>query len=375
MKNKKILKKLLSGMVVGTMVFGLTACGSAEKTEDANTDVRETEETSGEETDTEVQEAEEENGDSKEQNAGELIPLRIGVGGQDDSYIMELGTFAYTQGYLEEELNAVGYTFDPYIFKQTGPEVNEALASGALDGAIYGDLPAFTSKSNGIDTTIIATANPKAQYAILTVGDAIQKPKDLEGKRVVVMQGTVMQYFWEQYVAENGIDAGKVEIINSPDAASLLQTGEADAYVAVAYVVKYMEELGIGRLFDDSGDLENGSTTTVVTLKNDFLAEHPEVAVAINKALIRAYNDATDDPNSFYNAIATPKMSAEVMKTAYQFDPTLSYLTPQLSEDVMQYYEKFDSWLYDHSIISEKVDLNELVDASYYDQAVSELGQ
>ena len=79
-----------------------------------------------------------------------MIPLRIGVGGQDDSYIMELGTFAYTQGYLEEELNAVGYTFDPYIFKQTGPEVNEALASGDLDGAIYGDLPAFTSKSNGM---------------------------------------------------------------------------------------------------------------------------------------------------------------------------------------------------------------------------------
>ena len=31
---------------------------------------------------------------------------------------------------------------------------------------------------------------------LLTAGDAIQQPKDLEGKRVVVMQGTVMQDFW-----------------------------------------------------------------------------------------------------------------------------------------------------------------------------------
>lgn len=348
-------------------MLGLAACGSAESVTDANADAQKADVVA--ETDAKPKE------DAKEQSTSELIPLRIGVGGQDDSYIMELGTFAYSKGYLEEELNAVGYTFDPYMFKQTGPEVNEALASGDLDGAVYGDLPAFTSKSNGIDTTIIATANPKVQYGILTVGDAIQQPKDFEGKRVIVMQGTVMQYFWEQYVAEKGLDAGKIEIINSPDAASLLQTGEADAYVAIAYVVKYMEELGIGRWFDDSGDLENGSTSTVVTLKNDFLAEHPEVAVAINKALIRAYNDATDDPDSYFEAVATPKMSAEIMKTEYQFDLTLSYLTPQLTDDVIRYYEEFDNWLYDHSVISEKVDINELVDASYYKQAISELGQ
>lgn len=149
MKNKKTLKKLLSGMIVGTMVLGMTACGSAEV---ANTESQKAEsavETNEDTSSKEVKEVEPKE-NAKEQSTSELIPLRIGVCGQDDSYIMELGTFAYTQGYLEEELNAVGYTFDPYIFKQTGPEVNEALASGDLDGAIYGDLPAFTSKSNGM---------------------------------------------------------------------------------------------------------------------------------------------------------------------------------------------------------------------------------
>lgn len=215
--------------------------------------------------------------------------------------------------------------------------------------------------------------NPKTQYSILTVSDDIQKPKDLEGKKVIVMQGTVMQYFWEQYAVANDIDTSKIEIINSVDTASLLQTGQADAYVALTYVTNYMQSIGIGKVFDNGEDVKLGSTTGVVTLKSDLLKEHEELAVALNKALIRAYNDATSDPDSFYKSIETPKMSADIMKTEYEFDPSLSYLNPQITDETIKYYEKFNDWLVDHSIISEKVDVNTFVDTSYYSQAVEEI--
>lgn len=87
--------------------------------------------------------------------------------------------------------------------------INEALASKNLDAAIYGDFPAFTSKSNGIDTTVVANLNSKYQCGILVAADktdVIKEPKELEGKKVIMMTGTSIQYFWEQYVSHYEID-------------------------------------------------------------------------------------------------------------------------------------------------------------------------
>lgn len=345
MKLKEFKRKLAAAALASVMgIVGLTGCGTPAE---------------------------------EEANAGktaELQTIRIGCGGQDDSYVMEIATLAYKKGYLEEELNAAGYTAEFSAFLQTGPEVNEALASGSLDAAIYGDFPAFVNKSNGIDTTIVATINSKMQYGILTTSENVKEPKDLEGKRVIVGQGTVVQYFWEQYVAANNIDESKVEVINSTDGASLLQAGEADAYVSLLYVASYMESLGLGTVFDDSVDVKNGSTTGIVLFADSFLDKNPDAAVAINKALIRAYDDASANPDEFYEAIST-QYPEEIMKTEYAFDESLSYLSPEITDEMLEYYENLNNWMYDNQLIAEKVDLDDFIDTSYYETAVSELGK
>ena len=135
MKNlKTILKKTILSVTAVSLATGLTAglagCGTS------------TQSTQGRSTGSEKQ------------------VLRIGVGGSEESgYVLELAALANKNGYLEEELNAAGYTVQFVPFASAGPEINEALASGAVDAAIYGDFPAFTSKSNGIDTTVVATVN------------------------------------------------------------------------------------------------------------------------------------------------------------------------------------------------------------------------
>ena len=169
---------------------------------------------------------------SAKEGTGDAVQktLKIGVGDSEDSgYVLELAALAKENGYLDEELGNVGYTVEFVPFASAGPEINEALASGAVDAAIYGDFPAFTSKSNGIDSTIIATVNQRMQYGVLAGNDEIKTAKDLEGKKVIYLQGSVQQYFWEKYAEANGIDTSKVEVINSTDTASLLQTGAAEA--------------------------------------------------------------------------------------------------------------------------------------------------
>lgn len=335
---KKNWKKLLmTGLLSSALVFALTGCGAAT--------------------------------DSQEKG---LVTLRIGTAGSDEDVLMDAGSVANDNGYFEEELNKVGYTIKFTGFTATGPECNEAIAAGNLDGAIYGDFPAFNSKSNGIDTTIIASTDNNQAYGLLTISDEIKEPKDLEGKKLICLQGSVLQYYWESYAAANNVDISKVEIINTSDAASLLQTGEADAYISVLSAVRYMESLGLGKVVDTGVAPTNGSTKLVI-LKSDIVKEHPEVAVAINKALIRGYEDSVANPEVLYKAMETATNSAEIQATQYAPNPSLSNLNPEITDEVVESYQKEVDWMKQNGIIQNDIDLSTFVAQEFYKQAKDEL--
>lgn len=361
--KKRILTVTL---LAGVLASGVLGCGT--KTEKVSEDVGSAVENTKEATERTAD-------DSANTGGGEKKVFRLGVLGQEGSEVMEVATLAYKKGYIEEEFDKIGYSLEVTAFAGAGPEMNEALAAGAVDALIYGDFPAFVSKSNGIDTTIIGTVNWKQQYGILVTSDDIKEPKDLEGKKVVVPQGTVSQYFWEQYVKENDLDSSSIEIINSIDGASLLQTGEADGYEINLYQLKYMESLGLGTVFDDGGDMQNGTTSYVFEVLTSLLKEDPEIGVAFNKAIIRAYNDAVANPQELYDAEATETIPADIMATNYAFDTSLWYLSPEITDEAREYYDSLNEWLYEKGLIAEKLDLDTFIDTSYYEKAIEELGE
>lgn len=341
---KNISKKVaLIFILAGTLVLGLTGCSANEEASGAS--------------------------------KGGLKELRVGVGGSDGSEAMEVAKLAYDKGWLAEELKAAGYKLKVVPLTTGGPEINEALAAGQLDAAIYGDFPAFTSKSNGIDTTIVALTNQKNQYGIV-VNDKIDTPKDLEGKKVIVPTGTVAQYYWEHFAEANDIDVSKVEIINAAtDAISLLQTGDADAYAITAYIAAYYETLGVGKVLKSDVEVTDGSTTFVFEVKSSLLKKDKDLGIAINKALIRAYEAAVENPEELYKALESENVSADAWKAAYSFDDTLSFLSPQITDEELAYYDKLNDWLYDKGNIQEKVDVDSFVDTSYYEKAKEALSK
>ncbi len=339
MKKKTIKRLAVTGLIAVVAAFGLTGCGKSKAADDK-----------------------------------ELKEFRVGVGGSDDSFTAYLGNVAYEKGYLEEELNKVGYTIKFETFGGGGPEINEAIASGNLDGAIYGDFPAFTSKSNGIDTTVIAAVNSRQQYAIISSNPDIKEAKDLEGKKVIVAQGTVSQFFWEHYAEARGIDTSKVDIINATsDAQSLLVTGDADAYVMVPSALYYMESLGLGTVIDTGADIPDGSTTYLFVATNSILDKSPEVAVAVNKALIRANESITDDIQVLYDSTASETITADYTKRDYEFDDVLNALSPEITDTELAHFDELNDWLLGHEIITEKVDVASFVNTTYYDEAKKEL--
>lgn len=353
MKNKKLVAFLTAAM----MVFGLTGCAAATESSDV----------SGTEADTQ-------NGTPDAVAAEDLETLELAVTGSDDNYMAEILNLAIENGYIEEELNKVGYTVHWNSFL-SGPAITEAIAGGSVVGGAMGDLPVFISNNSGVETTIIAAINSTYQYGIVVTDPEIKEPKDFEGKKVLVTLGGVPHYFWENYVADNGIDESTVEIINSSDPTSLLATGEADAFVTTLSSAYYLESLGLGTVAVNGAEIGGATNTGIFELSDSFLNVHEDVAVAINKALILAYEDAVADPDSFYESLATENQPVEVVRLGYEWNDSLSQLNPKITDEILAGYEKLNEWLVEEQFITAPVDIDKIVDTSYYEKALSELGK
>lgn len=354
---RKSRKRLLAAAMVLALSLGtFTGCGSSKESDTSESSANEkTVDASTEKKDTE-----------------DLKEFRIGVPGQENAYVGGLFNVAYYEGYLKEELNAVGYE-PSLVAALTGPILNESLAAKEIEATVYGDFPAFTAAASGLGNEIVAVVDSKYQYAVLTADDSsIKSPKDLDGKTVAVPQGTVIQFFWDKYVKANGLDESSISLVNSTDSATLFQTGDIDAAAATIASGYYFEKLGIGAGVFAVGE-DEAYTTLVATVRGDILDEKPEVGVAINKALIRAYNAVKENPDILYKDQESASIDATIWEKAQSFDPSLDNLKVEITDETLAFYNELNQWLVDNQIISSAVNLDEVVHTEYYKQAVEEL--
>lgn len=356
MKKKHLSRKaLILVAVTAFMVGSLAGCKS---TSSANADNTNTSEATA--------------SDNTDQN---YKVVRIGCGDTKNNQLNDLAAVAQEEGYFEKELNAVGYTLEVTGFQGQGPEISSAIMSGSLDGGNIAEFPAYNSKSSGSDISVIGITNPKFLYGLLAIDDNIKNVKDLEEKKVVVQQGTAMQYVWEQIVALTGIDDSKIEVINASvlDGISLLQTGDADAIISAKYSLDYYAKSGLGHLVE--GVPDDASSTTLIVLNNDYIAENPDVPVAMNKALIEAYNTVEQNPQILYDTVGK-KMGdagAAVIEEGYKVNDSISYLTPEFSEELLKKVNEIYKWQEKNNLLSGKVDVDSFFDSSYYEKALEEL--
>lgn len=356
--RKISVKKLLLATAIGTMIIGATGCGTKAESSNGTENAAASEKTT--------------------QTSGELKEFRVGCGDATNNQLNDLAQVAQNNGYLEEELNKVGYTLKVTGFQGQGPEINAAIMSGSLDAGNYAEFPSYTSKASGADTTIVAITNPQFTYGILAKSDDIKTVKDLEGKKIVVQQGSALQYVWEQIVADAGIDDSKVEVINSNvvDGLSLVQTGDADAVLSSSTSILNFANQGQGHVVEgiDAGKIY---TTTLFNVSSKLLEETPELGVAINKALIRSYEQIKENPDELYTTLGARygESGPDLVKETYTINGSLDYLNPQFGDTFQIYMKDTYTWMKDHSLLAQDFDVDTYVDGSYYQKAVDELGE
>lgn len=339
-------RRILAAALAAVMLLALTACGQSADTN----------------------------------NSAEQTVVRIGTPATGDhgARMLEAARVAAEKQYFEEELAKVGCRPEYVGFDGAGPAVNEAMISGDLDVAIYGDMPALVLASKFSGVTFIAMDNsadaaghrrPEGSRHQLRRGSARQARHRRDG--------TTCQKFLISLLESAGMTQDDVQQINATTANAQVEfaAGDADAVVLPCMAAyRLIDEKGVGTMLAVAGNDERLDSQYVVSARNDFLEKNPDAAAAIIRALSRAQAFAAENPEEIYSLFADSNYSADVYRSVYSFDTSFSYFDPEITPVCVEKLKSLNDYALEKGLISSSVDIDAIVDTSYYQAAMGSNG-
>lgn len=229
-----------------------------------------------------------------------------------------------------------------------GPEEVGALLGGSLDAGFIGSGPAINAyaKSNGEAVRLIAGATSGG--AQLVARQDISTPEDLVGKTVVTPQlGNTQDVSLKKWLSEKGL-TGKVDVTNLENAQTLdaFKKGEVQAaWLPEPWSSRLVLDAGAKVLLDEKELWPNGKfPTTVLIVRTQFLADHPQTVQALLRGLLAAVDiagaskaDGLAAVNKQLKELTGKELSQQVIDRALAnieltLDPSAGQF-PQLAKD------------------------------------------
>jgi sulfonate transport system substrate-binding protein len=292
----------------------------------------------------------------------------IRIGGPT-AELNESAGLAKKLGYLDEELNNVGYKAEYYGFIQAGPAINEALAASSLDVAIAADFPQLVALNNGIKIRAFAPITRTSHYGIAVQESSnIQTVKDLEGKNIIVGKGTILQKVFNDFLIDGGADPDKVNLVNAQaDAQSVFASGEADGIISATSLILSLKGSANAHIVATTWDKPEFASTQNFVGRSEYLDANPEATKAIVRALIRAYEFAASNPEKAYENLATELIPAQFIASIYAFDPKFDSFYPEYDSGAKERISNVNKFLVNNGLITDEIDLNVFIDSSYFE--------
>lgn len=197
------------------------------------------------------------------------------------------------------------------LYKKEGLDVTVEAGNGSatVAQAIGNGIGNFATVDGGTMMQLVAKGLPVKSVmgmyqrnpigTIYNAKSGIQKPKDIEGKTLVVTHGDAPSALLPAFVKATGVDMTKVTIIGT-DAASknaAVISGKADAAVTFSFLAMPLMEaagLKVGTLdFADHGVNVPGLTLIANT---SFIEKNPETVRKFVRATIQAFEWSVANP-------------------------------------------------------------------------------
>lgn len=197
---------------------------------------------------------------------------------------------AREKGWIEEALSEYGVAVVWNDF-ESGPPMNESLASGNSDFGVIGDVPTVSAIAAGQENEVIAIAAQAADsYAVLVPADSdISSAAELAGKKVATVVGSTGHNLTQKYLSTAGLSISDIELvnINAGDAATVLANHEVDAVAIWEPTVTRLVDNGTAKIIAEGSDCGLAGTNTIVARKA-YAEANPLIASVLVEQYARA---------------------------------------------------------------------------------------
>lgn len=83
---------------------------------------------------------------------------------------------------------------------------------------------------------------------------------------------------------------------------------------------------------------------------------------------------AAENPEEIYSLFADSNYSADVYRSVYSFDTSFSYFDPEITPVCVEKLKSLNDYALEKGLISSSVDIDAIVDTSYYQAAMGSNG-
>ncbi|GEM_PF-832668 len=283
---------------------------------------------------------------------------------------------ARDQGFIEEELGAIGVKAEFIPMTGAGPAINEALAGGSLDIGFLGDVPAIIGKAAGIDTQLIVFSGLNSGASLVVPKDAdFTSVQDLKGKKIATQKGAFMHKVFIDILSDNGMTIDDVEFVNlnAQGSAEALVSGSVDGAVVGGSTLANLIEKGYGKALVDYREHPEWNCGGYGIARTSYVKDNPDIIRALLRALVQAQKLAKEDDTVMLQQWITTGDT----ETSYEYlyPEHNNYYSIKGSDAEIASGKNTIKFLADNGLLDNEYDFEEWINKSFFEAAYSELGE
>ncbi|MEC5397330.1 aliphatic sulfonate ABC transporter substrate-binding protein [Uliginosibacterium sp. H1] len=303
--------------------------------------------------------------------AAQSAPSTIRIGSTAPGHLKFI--LAQHHGSFEKEFAKEGIKFDLLPFTGGGSEAVTALATGAVEIAYIGNNPALRAAAQKANIKLVGTSSfvrNSGAYIIVPVNSPIKTLKDLKGKKVAYLAGTVRHSTLTKALKSVGLTSKDIESLNLPFEASgpALARGDIDAIVESDNVAATLLEKNAARILLDAGNHPEWAAPNVIVVNGDFAKKYPEVLKRVLKVDLQLATWADANYEETVKIFTTRTKSSE-KAVRNNFKDGRFHQEPRLTDEVLAALKAEEEFMEDAGLLKGSVDYSKWVDKSFVESA------
>ena len=196
---------------------------------------------------------------------------------------------------------------------QSATELIAAVSAGQVDFAMTDPMVSASLYASGSDVRVewvtLGLTAAQGRFGIMTADPAVTSLTDLAGESIGVGSNTILEYVMDTLMEQAGVPADQVvkeELQKLPVRYEAMASGQVKAAALPASLLALGEASGYVVVADDTQGANISQSVMIV--RSEYLADHVEVASALQAVWDEAVAEINADPES-YRALLVEKAS------------------------------------------------------------------